>query len=269
MDRSADFVHSVREETRRYIEELLEQNQRFRDLNATLEADKLRLREERLKLQEELLSIREVLEEMREERRELQSRLSSSSDDLQTRKLTRDYEKIEHQNNILASLYVASYRLHSSPNRELVLDALKDIIVNLVGSEEFVVLEETPAGTLEAVAWFGVEEEQARGVDTSSGRIKRALESGQVHVADPATAASFEEPRVCLPLKLDGKVFALVVISQLLPHKVGLEDLDFQLFDLLADQAATALYASRLHGDRGGANDSRDETEADLTCLPL
>ena len=52
----------------------------------------------------------------------------------------------------------------------------------------------------------------------------------------------------CLPLTLDGRVTGAIVLFSLLPHKPGLRELDFELFDLLGTHAATALYCTSLHG---------------------
>jgi hypothetical protein len=50
-----------------------------------------------------------------------------------------------------------------------------------------------------------------------------------------------------VPLKLEGKVMGVIAIFRLLPQKGGIEDLDRELFDLLATQAAFALYCTGLH----------------------
>jgi GAF domain-containing protein len=57
----------------------------------------------------------------------------------------------------------------------------------------------------------------------------------------------------CIPLRLDGVVTGAIVVYRLLPHKPGLEEIDFELFDLLALHAATALRFTQLAAEaRGG-----------------
>ena len=51
----------------------------------------------------------------------------------------------------------------------------------------------------------------------------------------------------CVPLKLDDKVTGVIAIFGLLPQKGGIEELDRELFDLLATQAAFARYCTGLH----------------------
>ncbi len=49
--------------------------------------------------------------------------------------------------------------------------------------------------------------------------------------------------------ELDGVVSGAIVVYRLLPQKSGLEDLDFELFDLLAMHAATALRFTALEAE--------------------
>jgi hypothetical protein len=55
----------------------------------------------------------------------------------------------------------------------------------------------------------------------------------------------------CIPLNLGGEVTGAIAVFSLLSHKAGFEDLDYELFDLLATHAGTALYCTELHATRG------------------
>jgi transcriptional regulator with GAF, ATPase, and Fis domain len=84
-----------------------------------------------------------------------------------------------------------------------------------------------------------------------SSLIGRAVRSGRVYLAgkENAAGATAEESSLtaCIPLKLDDEVIGAIAIFQLLQHKSALEDLDYEMFDLLATHAATALYCTALH----------------------
>ncbi len=241
------YVGKIRDETRRYIQGLLAENEKLRELKVSLEADKQRLREERLRLQEQALSLREELDRHREERTRLNEQLSTIEDN--NRRFSSEYLEIEEQNNVLANLYVASYRLHSTPERPQVLDALQEIIINLIGSEEFVVFQNDPlSGESTVAASFGVDPARASAIDLSSEPFASTLRSGKLWIAEPVKR-DIDTPLVCQPLRLGERDVGMIVIFSLLPHKSGLEPLDYQLFDLLASHAAMALYASRLHHD--------------------
>jgi GAF domain-containing protein len=66
-----------------------------------------------------------------------------------------------------------------------------------------------------------------------------------------ATASGEPPVTACIPLSLDGQVTGVIAIFRLLSHKPALAAADKELFDLLASQAAVALYCARLHGQYG------------------
>lgn len=146
---------------------------------------------------------------------------------------------LEQQNANLTSLYVASYQLHGTLDRQAVVMAMQEIIVNLVGSEHFAVYELDGSGRgFELVASVG----EDRRPDFDSGPVAEALRSGEIRIGEPGGPVA-----ACVPLKRDSTVTGLVVIHGLLPHKGSIEPLDHELFDLLATHAATALYCTSLH----------------------
>ncbi|PYQ18464.1 MAG: hypothetical protein DMF79_14940 [Acidobacteria bacterium] len=170
----------------------------------------------------------------------------------ETRAYSSRYAEIELQNSNLANLYVASYRLHGTLDRQEVIDTIKEIIANLVGSEEAGLFELDPGKQcLELVASFGISPEACSSVPLGSGLIGRAAQTGEIYVADPGRppAGAGLEGRLtaCIPLSLDGRVTGAIAIFRLLPQKAGIEDLDRELFGLLATHAATALYCTTLH----------------------
>ena len=153
------------------------------------------------------------------------------------------------QNSNLANLYVASYRLHGTLDRKEVIDTLQEIIANLIGSEE-AGLFELDAGkqTLELVASFGLAAD-ALPLGPARQRPRSARPRGAARSSWPSRAASEADGGLtaCIPLKLDGKVTGAIAIFRLLPQKSGFEEVDRELFELLATHAATALYCTALH----------------------
>jgi hypothetical protein len=129
----------------------------------------------------------------------------------------------------LANLYVASQRIHVSLDRERVLESIHEIIVNLIGSEEFAILEVPPAGGAPMVT-------SSRGL---SAERCAALTDGEGRIEEAGLTA-------CIPLEVDGRVLGAIAICRLLAHKAGLTALDHDLFGLLGTQAASALYCSTL-----------------------
>ena len=171
-------------------------------------------------------------------------RLNSTLADFSSR-----YIDVEQQNTNLANLYVASYQLHGTLDRERVLEAIKEVIINLIGSEELAIWEIT-GETLTLLDSFGIDEKQWSRVriDQQAGLVGLVAETGQRYVAGEAEligSGREENLSACIPLKLDDTVIGLIAVFRLLPQKPGFEPIDMELFDLLGSHAATALYCTR------------------------
>jgi nitrate/nitrite-specific signal transduction histidine kinase len=235
------YVQRVREGTSRYVKDLLEENERLRELAARVGSETLALRE-RLDRAERLLELE------RGEHDRLQSRLADAEEE--SRRFSEQYVAVEAQNSNLANLYVASYRLHSTLDRAEVLAAIQEILVNLVGTEEIAIFEREPSdGSLRLAVSLGVDAERFRRLPAGEGTIGRVAATGELFIVgdgEPA-AAGEEELTACVPLKLEGRVTGAIAVFRLLSQKPGLEAIDREIFDLLATHAATALYCTKLH----------------------
>jgi hypothetical protein len=223
--------------------DVLKSNEALRALAASLEAEMNRLHEQ-------AISLRAENERHQKEQARLQVQLDSTR--AESQRYSTRYTEIEQQSSNLANLYVASYRLHGTLDRQEVIDTIKEIIANLVGSEEAGLFELDPGKqVLELVASFGIAPGACPPVPLGSGLIGRAATTGEIFVADPAEppAGPGLEGRLtaCIPLTLDGRVTGAIAIFKLLPQKAGIEDLDREIFELLATHAATALYCTGLH----------------------
>lgn len=237
------YVDRVREDTLRYAQELLVENERLRALGGSLEA-------ERRRLESALAAVEKELSLKRRETGQLQEQLAAIESD--NRRFSERFVEIERRNNDLASLYVASYRLHGTLERGEVLTAILEIITNLVGSEEIGVFELSPDGSsLALAASFGIDPAAFASIPASAGRIGLCARTGEGWLA-AGNGAGGRLPReaelnACIPLKLEGTVRGVIAVFRLLQQKPSLEALDSEIFDLLANQAAMALYCTELH----------------------
>lgn len=246
-----NYVFRVREETRRYVQDLLNENEKLRKLVASLESEKTRLVAEKMSLQERLLALREEHDRVQQEQSDLRRQLALI--EAENQQFSFQYLEVESQNNNLANLYVASYQLHSTLDRDEVVDAIKEIVINLIGSEELAIYEMSPEGTaLRLVGSFGIDPLAYATVPVGSGLIGKAAASGEAIYPAKGTPQAQATPResqltACVPLKLENRVIGALAVFRLLPQKSGLETVDFELFNLLGTHAATALYLTRLH----------------------
>jgi hypothetical protein len=238
------YVERVRDNTRRYIEELMQENERLRALAVTVQTGY-----ETMKSQ--LESLRTDLELRQNEQVRLKAALDSIEQENQ--RFSRQYLEVERQNTALATLYAASYGLHGTVERTEVLQAIKEIVINLVGSEEVGIFGmRKHSGVLLLLESMGIDEDALRVVPLDDGPIGKVGTSGELYLrADDDEPAQRGQLTACIPLRAAGQVVGVIAIFRLLPHKPGLGPLDRELFSLLGTHAATALYCAELHAAHG------------------
>jgi hypothetical protein len=269
-ERHGAYVRDVQEAAQRCGHELLAENERLRSQVARIEAQRLeaerRLREaaegvrtaealralaenleaEKLRFQQRLLEATAELDLLRRERAAFEEQLVRA--EIENQHAADEYTRAEQRSANLANLYVASYQLHESLDRAAVLAAIREIIANLIGSEEFALLERRPdAGGLALTECCGIAPERIRDAALQAGPISRVADTGEIFIAQPDGPTSDLPLTACIPLKTAGRVTGVIAIFRLLAHKAALAPIDHELFDLLATQAGTSLYCTRLH----------------------
>jgi len=228
-------IREVRAATQRYAKDFILEVDKLLTLAVALDVAKASLEEQVALLREEL--------DRRVERQALLVEQLTDAEDL-VRAFSAQYVEVEHANSNLASLYVASRRIHESLEREEVLSALKEIIINQIGSEEFALFERDRLGErFSLIASVGIEPER----ELDAAAIEDLSTSGTIRVLAVAKAEAGAGPRVIIPLKVGGRVTGAIAIYRMLSHKGELEWVDHELLKLLAEQAGIALYASSLH----------------------
>lgn len=238
------YVERVRADTQRYASELLHENERLR-------LSLLAAQQETARLAEEVQAARLEAQQLRQREERLREALGRVEEE--NRGFATRFVEVERENSNLANLYVASYRLHGSTDRAEVLEVIQEIVVNLIGCEELAVYELAPdQAALKLVSSNGIDAARHARVALGQGAVGRAADCGQTWVREGAPVAE-DEPMACIPLKLSGRVSGAIVLFRLLPHKLALEAVDHELFDLLATHAATALYCSGLEARLAGA----------------
>jgi transcriptional regulator with GAF, ATPase, and Fis domain len=229
-----------------FTKDLIKENERLRFRLAQLEEsadmskneEKTRLYEDRIKmLQDEVNSLLERYKRAEEENKDFASK----------------YIEVETENNMLANLYVASYQLHSTLDFKEVLRIVIEIIINLIGAEKFALfLMDDKTNELIAVASEGVSPEEFPKIKTGEGTIGGVAKEGVSHFLENMETASpdkidLSRPIVCIPLKIKEHVIGVISIYSLFTQKNIFSNIDYELFNLLAGHAATAIFSSRLY----------------------
>jgi hypothetical protein len=262
IDGIADYVRQVREATQRYAKDLLDENEKLLQLTTSLHAQQLRLQDEVTSLEatrtenddlrahveslnvEKLRLSRQLgqLTDQLERHRALEAKLKTQMVQLESanERFVSRYDEIEQYNSNLANLYVASYRLHGNLDRQQVVSTIHEIVINLIGSEQFAILEDV-CGELVTTSSVGVATDALRDLERGDGPVVGCIAQGAVVLPEDGRVTA------CIPLKVGARTIGVIAIVRLLAHKPALEAIDHELFGLLATHAASALYCSDLH----------------------
>jgi len=230
-----------------FTQELLKQNERLR-------YRLVQFREESRALQKEKQSprTRELQQEIEILKLEMDDIKKRYSDvETENREFANRYVEIEEENNNLANLYISSFQLHSTLDFNEVLQIIIEIIINLIGAEQFaILLLDQKTVTLRAMASEGIEPELIPRIRIGEGIIGKVAESGEsYYVQNPQEhlTPSLQHPIVCIPLKIKNDVLGVIAIYKLLQQKKQFANVDFELFTLLAGHAATAIFSAKLY----------------------
>jgi len=231
-----------------FTQDLLRENERLRF--RVLELEKPLAAGSEASPAVEVRKLSERIANLETEKQEILNRIKQVEEENQD--FAARYLEIEDENNNLANLYIASYQLHSTLDFKEVLQIITEIIINLIGAEEFaIMLLDEKSDEIQAVATEGVEREEIPHVRLGKGVIGNVAASGESYFVDDVDdyQRDFVNPMVCIPLKIKEHVIGVLAIYKLLIQKKEFAPVDYELFTLLAGHAATAIFSSRLYSD--------------------
>ncbi len=218
----------------RYKVAQLEETGKFADKDGTFKVHTL---EERVKfLEDENKSLIDRYRQVEEENKDFANR----------------YIEVETENNNLANLYVASYQLHSTLDFNESLKIILEIVMNLIGAEEFsIMMLDEKTNELSIVAQEGMGPEARASIRVGDGIIGGAVRKGEAYYRDgdptDLKGVDYIHPLVCIPLKIKEHVIGVIAIYKLLVQKNAFTNVDYELFSMLAGHAATAIFSSKLY----------------------
>ncbi len=249
-NRADDFLQLFKKGAE-FTQDLLKENERLRFRIVKLE-DALKEHEQPggAVLSDDAAKLMKKIAELEQEKEEILGRIRRVEEENQD--FAHRYVEIEEENNMLANLYIASYQLHSTLDFKEVTQIILEIVINLIGAEEFgVLLLDEKTNRLEPVACEGLELVQLPSVGVGAGIIGNSVKSGENYFIESMEdyQRDFLNPMVCIPLKIKEHVIGVIVIYKLLTQKDEFTSVDYELFSLLAGHAATAVFSSRLYSE--------------------
>lgn len=161
--------------------------------------------------------------------------------------------QVEDVNNNLTNLYIASSRLHSTLDREETLEIIKEVVINFVGAEKFAIfLFNKGSECLCFETGEGFEtSELFPDVPLGEGVLGQTAASAENYFCTGSISGGSDDilsPIIAIPLLIHEQMIGVLAIYRLFIQKEQLESIDYQLFSMLGEHAATALFSSTLYG---------------------
>lgn len=236
-----------------FVKELMKENEKLRYRSVQLQEECRELSSDVDKSQRNVL-LQQQIDQLDGEKRRLLSEYQKVEDE--NKNYAGRYVEIEEDNNNLAHLYVCSFELHSTLYFEEVIQIIMEIIINLIGAEDFgILLLDDKKSILKPVAMEGFPIEAMDDVPVGEGVIGQAVITGENYY-DPnmdtqghRAKRQPNDPLVCVPLKIKDQAIGVIVLYKLLPQKTQFANVDYELFTLLAGHAATAIFSARLYSE--------------------
>jgi len=147
-------------------------------------------------------------------------------------------------------LDAARKRLAESSGPEDAIEGLREIVANVLGSEEIALFRVDRRTATFHVYWsFGIDAEnydlpRALG----EGGLQRVMR-GECHVELPARDRPAAKVQAFVPLRFANQTVAVLAILRLLPQKLAFDRSDMELFKLLSDEAAKPLFGPNAHSN--------------------
>ncbi|WP_020677465.1 response regulator [Geopsychrobacter electrodiphilus] len=202
-------------------------------------------------LHQRMLALERECARMRSEQEDNQRRIGELEEE--NLEFANQLVQVEDVNNNLTNLYIASSRLHSTLDRKETLEIIKEVVINFVGAEKFAVfIHDEAENTLSFETGEGFEDDQQiPEIKVGEGLLGGVAERCENYFGTDMAGQGSDDPLaplVAIPLMIQGELLGLLAIYRLFIQKEELASIDYQLFSMLGDHAATALFSSTLYG---------------------
>lgn len=182
----------------------------------------------------------ELSRDLMAENRRLRQKLGEA--EVESQKFADRFAQVSEQSELLQNLFVVIHRLHASLELAEVLATLREVVINLVGSEDFGIWG-IQGEAFELLAFEGEEPQIRAFTQEHSGQIREVL-GGEPYFRPEGESGGLAA--IC-PLKAGERPLGAIVIRSLLRQKPRLTDNDRQILELLSTQGAVALLSAQLY----------------------
>ena len=165
----------------------------------------------------------------------------------------------DNRTGALMKLLVAVRSLIESRNASAAMQSLQDILVTVIGAEQFTIYSiDQRQKLLVAIAGTSTHPGGSDRVPLHDSWLGGVVRSSAVYVArdaDRPTRRDESSIAAVAPLRVLDRVVGAIVITRLLPHREGLDSCDREILGLLGVYAATAIIAADRRGRWRGLPD--------------
>jgi hypothetical protein len=250
IEQREQFIQTFFKRGAELTEELIQEDNQLRERLRDLEKENARLRAH-VASDDAIRDLLAKIERLEKEKHDLLSRFHDA-EQFSTQHSERISE-IEAENAKLASLYVASYQLHSTLDLPTVVRRIKELLAQFVGARALAIyVADGDRDAAVPIASEGVPPTSLHPVKAGDGPIGEAFATGRAQwVEGDSTGGTVERPAACIPLRLADQPAGVIVVFATFEQKPSFVDVDFELFKLLGAHAAWAIVASRLYAQHG------------------
>lgn len=149
-------------------------------------------------------------------------------------------------------LEAAGRRLRESVGRADKLEAIREIVTNLLGCEEIGLFSVSQGNS--GLCWsFGIDPERHETLAAFDESGMQRVMQGECHIEQAACEGQDHRAkrplRVFVPIRSSGRTVAVLVMLKLLPQKIDFDEADIKLVKLLSDEAARGLFDGGANGN--------------------
>ncbi len=146
-------------------------------------------------------------------------------------------------------LEAAQKRLRESVDQADAIEAIREIVTNLLGCEEIGLFTVSDGNEQEnnGLLWsFGIDPQRHKTLKAFDQAALHRVLQGELHVAQVAHDGQGNHEnrplRAFVPICLHGRIVAVLVMLRLLPQKLGFDEADIKLVKLLSTEAGRCLF---------------------------
>lgn len=246
--RSEEFLETFFRKGAEFTEQLLRESQHMKARIHELTEENVHLRSQ-LASDDAVKDLINKIQKLEEEK----MKIRNSADDVKREFESYEdrYEEMEKELDQMANLYVASSQLHAIMASSQVLSVIEQMLMQFVGAASVGIFLRGFDGNqkpfLRPVHAFHCDEICGTTISWNQGPIGETAATGVQYIMEPEQAAGESSPVVCIPILFGGDAVGVIAIYSLLEQKNKFVNVDYELFRLLAEHAASAIIGSGLY----------------------